>query len=130
LLTEADRAAIAVHKVAILDLLGAEAVETPAGTCGLCGGVLAWTEDWPSRGAGAWLCLHCSQHTPMRDAALIQTVAAILDAEVVDTTPTLAEVYAELTTEERERLQREAAGGDVLAGRLLRLLGVGPMVEG
>jgi hypothetical protein len=100
LLTAADRAALAVHKVAILGLLGAEIVNTPGGPCGLCGCALTRVEGWPAPGAVAWLCPHCA-------------------AEPV---PTLAEVYAKLTDVERRQLAAEVAAGDALAIQMLGAL--------
>jgi hypothetical protein len=107
LLTSADRAHLIESKSAVLDLLRAEAEGAHAGPCGLCGGVLAWVEGWPARGAAACLCGRCAGR-PL---------------------PTLAVVYAELTAEECQRLERDAAGGDVLAGQVLALVGPGPRVE-
>lgn len=78
----ADRAALAEHRVAILNLLQAEGVATVAGgRCGLCGGVLAWVEGWPALGVSAWLCSRCASRAA----------------------PTLAEVFAELTAQSHRK---------------------------
>lgn len=111
-LTPEERAALVARKAEVLALLRAEqppartepsdrwADDVPDGPCGLCGAPLAWVEDWPFAGEARWLCPTCAAWP----------------------TPALAEVFAGLTAEERERLDAEAAGGDSLAVVVLREL--------
>jgi TubC N-terminal docking domain len=100
-LTAADREAIAERRAEIVDLLRAEA-EVPVrfGPCGLCRSPLAWVENWPMGGEQRWLCPTCATWPA----------------------PSLAEVFQTLTTEERQRLEAEAAQGDELASTVLREL--------
>jgi hypothetical protein len=102
-LTTADRAALIEHKPALLTLLRADeelTYDVPDGPCQLCGAPLAWIEDWPTACAHRWLCLACADRPA----------------------PTLPEVYATLTAEERQRLEAEAAAGDDLARAALNEL--------
>jgi hypothetical protein len=93
-LTATDREALVAHKPAVLATLRAEAeAPVPSGACGLCGGVLAWVEHWPSAGEARWLCPRCSSFPA----------------------PTLAAVFAKLRPQERDRLEAEGAQGDGLA---------------
>jgi TubC N-terminal docking domain len=100
-LTHADWDALAASKPALLALLREEiTLDVPDGPCGLCGAPLAWIEDWPATGEHRWLCLTC----PARPV------------------PTLGEVYATLSDEERDRLREEAAHGDDLSRGILNEL--------
>jgi TubC N-terminal docking domain len=62
-------------------------------SCRSCGNILAWVEDWPCEGESRWLCPTCAAWPA----------------------PTLAAVFAQLTAEERQRLDAEAAAGGRLA---------------
>src|SRR5262249_20379395 len=73
----------------------------PDGPCGLCGHQpLAWVEDWPTAGENRWLCPTCAAWPA----------------------PALAEVFARLTADERQRFDAEIASGDHLSVALLREL--------
>src|SRR5262245_28732087 len=75
--------------------------EQPTSPCLLCGTTAwQWAPDWPEPERGAWLCRTCAARP----------------------TPTLADVYATLSDEERRRLAAEAAAGDDLARDLLNAL--------
>jgi hypothetical protein len=69
----------------------------PGGPCGLCTSPLCWVEGWPTAGEARWLCPTC---------------AAWL-------APRLADVFAQLRAEERDRLDAEAAEADPLAQAVL-----------
>jgi hypothetical protein len=71
----------------------------PASSCAMCSTIAwVWQPEWPSRGTGRWLCGTCGRRP----------------------VPSLAELAAELTAEERTRVRREAAAGD---RRALQALG-------
>jgi hypothetical protein len=72
-------------------------LDVPDGPCGLCRSPLSWVDHWPEPGRGAWLCLACADRPR----------------------PTLPDIYATLTDEERQRLAADAAGGDDVARELL-----------
>src|SRR5262245_39257282 len=96
--TAADREAVSAHRREIVELLRAAAEDpVPNRPCGLCGGVLAWVEHWPTAGDARWLCPRCASFP----------------------SPTLAAVFAQLTPQERERLKAEGAQGDGLARAVL-----------
>src|SRR4029450_127208 len=85
LVTEAECAALRALKPDVLQLLADEGTKptageapVPTGPCGLCGGILAWVQDWPTAGECRWLCPTCASW-PARS---------------------LAEVFATLTSEE------------------------------
>lgn len=101
-LTEADREALAAHKTAVLAELRDDgwADGVPDGPCGLCGGVLAWVRDWPTAGDARWLCPTCAAWPA----------------------PRLADVFAQLRGEERQRLEVDAARGDAAAVAVLHEL--------
>jgi hypothetical protein len=109
-LGEADRADVRVHLAALKALLRAEAgeeeetLDPPDASCALCRQPLIWVEDWPEPSEHRWLCLACAAR-PI---------------------PTLADVYAALTTDERHRLDAEAAGGDDLAREIVNALAAAP----
>jgi len=100
-LTDADRAALALYREAIINILGAEAAHAPGASCAFCGGVLVRVEGWPALGASAWLCGHCASRS----------------------VPTLSEVYATLTDDERKRLAVEVESDDRLASHVIVQLG-------
>jgi hypothetical protein len=97
-LTGEERAALAEHREVLLDLLRGDAV--PSGPCELCTAPLAWVADWPTAGAGRWLCLRCAAAPSL----------------------TLAQVAATLAPDERHRLAAEAATGDRLAALVQAVL--------
>jgi hypothetical protein len=71
----------------------------PASSCAMCSTIAwVWQPEWPSPGTGRWLCGTCGRRP----------------------VPSLAELAAELTAEERTHLRREAAAGD---RRALQVLG-------
>src|SRR5262245_47685021 len=85
---------------------GPGAIEVqPASPCELCN-TTAWTwhADWTDPGAGRWRCATC----------------------VARATPTFAEVYAQLTTAERQRLRAEADDGDQLAQLVVQAVACTP----
>lgn len=116
MLTTADREALLAHKATLLAGLRARfratiaigeswADDVPDGPCGLCGHPpLCWVEDWPTVGEIRWLCAICAAWP----------------------TPSLAEVFAGLTADERHRLDAEVASGDHLSVAVLRELGGDP----
>jgi hypothetical protein len=66
----------------------------PASSCAMCSTIAwVWQPEWPSRGTGRWLCGTFGRRP----------------------VPSLAELAAELTAEERTRLRREVAARDRLA---------------
>jgi hypothetical protein len=76
---------------------------------GLCGSPLAWVEDWPSLGESRWLCTRCAAWPAA----------------------SLAEVFATLTSDARERLRTEVAASDRLAVEVSkRLAAKGTAVPG
>src|SRR5207249_715135 len=84
-------------------LLAAEAGQpTPSADACLGCGTMAWTwvADWPEPGARRWLCQTCRARP----------------------VPSLHEVAAGLTADERRQLEAEAAGGDPLARVVVDLL--------
>jgi hypothetical protein len=105
----AELDALRTRKADVLALLRAETgVPAPRGPCGLCRSPLAYVEGWPTVGDGAWLCPRCAAWPA----------------------PSLAEVYATLTADERERLDAEAAAGDPLARLMLGFSDVGHARKG
>jgi hypothetical protein len=100
-LTADELAALRAHKAKILTILRAEAeTPVPSGPCGLCGGVLAFVEGWPTAGDARWLCPHCATQPA----------------------PSLAAVFVGLTTKELHLLKAGAALGDELAVGVIREL--------
>jgi len=97
--TAADLAAMRRLKPALIALLEAEfEVKVPDDPCGLRGSPLAWVTDWPAPSNACWLCPTCAAWP----------------------VPALVEVFASLTSNERRRLDTEAALGDKLALAVLR----------
>src|SRR5437773_4769042 len=84
--------------------------ETPAGPClGCSTAAWFWCADWPQSGAGRWLCRTCARRP----------------------SPSLAEVAAGLTADERAHLAAEAAAGDTLAALIVAAVAAdteGPLV--
>jgi hypothetical protein len=110
-LTAEERAALIAAKAEVLSLLREEDSESaeaadgwadgaPDGPCRLCGSALAWVEEWPAAGEARWLCPRC----------------------MAQPAPSLVQVHATLTLEERERLCQEVRAGDPLARLVLRLV--------
>jgi hypothetical protein len=93
--------ALRACKAELLALLRAEATGrndgwaggVRSGPCGLCCSPLAWVQDWPMARDARWHCATCAAWPA----------------------PTLAEVFATLTADERRRLDDEARAGDGLA---------------
>ena len=109
LLTAEDRSALTTHRDALLALVVAEPAPAaatslppePSTRCLLCGATAwQWVPDWPEPGQGAWLCRTCCARP----------------------NPTLADVYASLSDEERARLREEAVRGDDLSRDILNEL--------
>lgn|SRR5262249_10190687 len=97
--TDVDRVILSARKDELLTALAAEGViVVPDTACGFCGTTSwAWTPDWPISGAGAWLCATCCYRSA----------------------PTLVEVAAAITENEKRALQAEAEAGDALAKAVL-----------
>ena len=93
-LTDVDRAALREHRDALLMLLRseAEASSPPLDPCLNCNmGDWFWQPNWPVPGTGRWLCQTCCARP----------------------SPSLVEVAAGLTADERRQLEAEAAAGGV-----------------
>jgi hypothetical protein len=85
----------------LLDIVAAwrDAQTAPTHPCELCNMTMwTWHPDWHRSGQGVWLCAGC----------------------VSCPTRTLAELHAQLSATERQRLQTEADGGDQLSQLVLQ----------
>jgi hypothetical protein len=116
-MTDEDWSTVAANKPALISLLRGETdltadtevtTDLPDGPCQLCGALVVWIENWPGSGERGWLCLACAARP----------------------VPTLIEVFATLTLDERQRLDAEAAAGDDLARAILNGLAATPRRSG
>jgi len=135
-LNDAERADLGKYKTAIVDLLHTDPAGQPDAPCALCGETTwAWEPAWhhaPHRRDGhdhhddghhGRVEDHGADHTVHDDLAAGQRGVWVYRICITRPVPTLIELYATLTDNERKRLAVEVKSGDRLASHVIVRLG-------